>query len=228
MKSFMVVFVSMMVSAGVVLAGSYQAFKSSGMVDVNDLLGTGSTKTVSVLKEPSVQTSLQDIQGKKAGKEPRQPQSDEEMQVVLRPVAKSDVKPEVQVAAKPAAKTDVVHVTSVKDSETRAKKIKSTFEDKEKVPSKKESLKVEMSDIENRRNGWAVQVSAQTDQAVAAQQLSQAKSAGFNGYLQKAVVNGKQYYRVRLGPVASQKEAQSLRQRAAETSGYTDALVIKE
>jgi cell division septation protein DedD len=53
--------------------------------------------------------------------------------------------------------------------------------------------------------------------------MERLKIDGYHGYVVPAKVNGKTYFRVRIGPFDGRDEAESVRQSLARQDGYRDA-----
>ena len=103
------------------------------------------------------------------------------------PVAKKpDVKPEAKAEAKPEAKADVKPEAKAETPEAKADKT----DDPGKSPSREDKP----------RSRFTLQVSSFQDKSEAEAYLAQLKSNGQgNAYITEAGVDGKTYYRVRLG-----------------------------
>jgi cell division septation protein DedD len=70
---------------------------------------------------------------------------------------------------------------------------------------------------------WSVQISAAPAQEIAEALMERLKIDGYHGYVVPAKVNGKTYFRVRIGPFDGRDEAESVRQSLARQDGYRDA-----
>lgn len=75
---------------------------------------------------------------------------------------------------------------------------------------------------------YSVQVASNTDKAASDVMLERLRAQGFQGYVQAATVNEKQYYRVRLGPVESKDAANELKEKALQIKGVSNAIVSKD
>jgi len=72
---------------------------------------------------------------------------------------------------------------------------------------------------------WSVQISAAPARDVADTLAEQLKSAGYDSYVVQAQVKGQIFYRVRVGPLDAQEQAESLRQSLARQEAYRDAFL---
>jgi len=75
---------------------------------------------------------------------------------------------------------------------------------------------------------WSVQISAAPGREVADTLAEQLKGEGYHSYVVQAQVKGQTFYRVRVGPVDAQEQAESLRQSLARQKEYHDAFLATE
>jgi hypothetical protein len=75
---------------------------------------------------------------------------------------------------------------------------------------------------------WSVQISAAPARDVADTLAERLKSAGYDSYVVQAQVKGQTFYRVRVGPLAAQDDAETLRQSLAGQEGYRDAFLAND
>jgi cell division septation protein DedD len=75
---------------------------------------------------------------------------------------------------------------------------------------------------------WSVQISAAPARDVADTLAERLKSAGYDSYVVQAQVKGQIFYRVRVGSLAAQEEAETLRQSLARQEGYRDAFLAND
>jgi cell division septation protein DedD len=75
---------------------------------------------------------------------------------------------------------------------------------------------------------WSVQISAAPAQDIADKLKEQLKVEGYEGYVVPAEVNGKTFFRVRVGPFAGREEAESARQSLAQREGYRGAYLTAD
>lgn len=74
---------------------------------------------------------------------------------------------------------------------------------------------------------YTVQIASFKTSDEAEARLMNIKAAGFEGFVQNKIVNGIQYYRVRLGPVSSNDEAKQLKESFAKKTGIFDTFITK-
>lgn len=75
---------------------------------------------------------------------------------------------------------------------------------------------------------WSVQIAAAPARDVADALAERLISAGYDSYVVQAQVKGQTFYRVRIGPLAAQEEAESLRQSLARQEAYRDAFLAND
>ena len=75
---------------------------------------------------------------------------------------------------------------------------------------------------------WSVQISAAPAQDIAEALMERLKIDGYHGYVVPSEVNGKTYFRVRIGPFDGRDEAESARQSLAQQASYRNAYLIGE
>ena len=146
-----------------------------------------------------------------------------------------EIIPPVSRDKKPAAKT--VKQARV-ETKPKEKPVRQTAKKDEKAkPAEKRiadsgnSRVQEVSrDIETRKTagGFAVQVASYDVLARAEQERNILKSKRFDAYVDRTVVNGKNFYRVRIGPVASKDKAFQLLEEVQSDSRYAGSYMVKE
>jgi len=137
--------------------------------------------------------------------------------------------------SRPAAKTVKQARAEAKPKEQPAKKTAGK-ENKAKPAEKRiadsgNSRVQEVSrDIDSRKDagGFAVQVASYDVLARAEQERNILKSKRFDAYVDRTAVNGKNYYRVRIGPVASKDKAFQLLEEVQSDSRYAGSYMVKE
>jgi cell division septation protein DedD len=75
---------------------------------------------------------------------------------------------------------------------------------------------------------WSVQIAAAPARDIADALAERLMSDGYDSYVVQAQVKGQTFYRVRIGPLAAQEEAESLRQSLARQEGYRDAFLAND
>lgn len=77
-------------------------------------------------------------------------------------------------------------------------------------------------------DSFSVQVASYDTISKAEHEKSLLKSKKFDAYIDKSLVNGKNYFRVRIGPVASSKKAYELLGEIQKDSRYAGSYMVKE
>ena len=113
-----------------------------------------------------------------------------------------------KIAAKDNKKTDVKHDSS--NSKSRVYEVSRNVDEKKSYDS------------------YAVQVASYGTLSQAEHEKSLLKSKRFDAYIDKGVVNGKNYFRVRIGPVSSSKKAYDLLNDVQSDSRYAASYMVKE
>ncbi len=75
---------------------------------------------------------------------------------------------------------------------------------------------------------YSVQVASYDTMGKAEKERDNLKSKRFDAYITKSIVGGKNYFRVRIGPVASSKQAQDLLEDVQKDSRYASSYMVKE
>lgn len=77
-------------------------------------------------------------------------------------------------------------------------------------------------------DSYSVQVASYDTPAKAERERDLLKSKRFDAYVARSIVGGKSYYRVRIGPVASSRQAQELLGDVQRDSRYASSYMVKE
>ena len=83
-------------------------------------------------------------------------------------------------------------------------------------------------DVKKNQGAFAVQVASYDNISRAEQERSVLKSKQYDAYIDKGLVNGKNYFRLRVGPVYSSKEAHSLLNELQSDSRYSESYIVTE
>lgn len=130
-------------------------------------------------------------------------------------------------------------------SERVAKKDKKSINDNSKKIAKKENKKIEdrhakadgkskiyevSRDVNEKRGSgsYSVQVASYDTMSKAEHEKSVLKNKRFDAYIDKGLVNGKNYYRVRIGPVSSSKKAIDLLHEVQGDQRYSGSYMVKD
>jgi len=102
--------------------------------------------------------------------------------------------------------------------------------EKHEAPHGKSKIYEVSRDINEKKSydSYAVQVASYDTLSKAEHEKSMLKSKRFDAYIDKSLVNGKNYFRVRIGPVASSKKAYELLGEIQKDSRYAGSYMVKE
>jgi cell division septation protein DedD len=136
--------------------------------------------------------------------------------------------------SKTVSKTEKVVKNDKKIESSNAKKI--AAKDNKKAEIKRDSSNSKSRVYEVSRNvdekksydSYAVQVASYGTLSQAEHEKALLKSKRFDAYIDKGVVNGKNYFRVRIGPVSSSKKAYDLLNDVQSDSRYAASYMVKE
>jgi len=88
--------------------------------------------------------------------------------------------------------------------------------------------KVEREKPLNIRKGqYSIQVASYDRKSKAKKEITTLKSMKYDAYIAKSKVNGKNYYRVRIGPISSKKEAIGLLEDVQDNRRYEESYMIR-
>jgi cell division septation protein DedD len=145
-----------------------------------------------------------------------------------------EIIPPAKKAAKPVPKT--VKQARV-ETKPKEQPVKQTAKQNDNVKSAEKRIDSggsrvqEVSrDIETRKpsGGFAVQVASYDVLGRAEQERNILKSKRFDAYVDRTVVNGKNYFRVRIGPVASKDKAFQLLEEIQGETRYAGSYLVKD
>ncbi len=145
-----------------------------------------------------------------------------------------EIIPPVKKAAKPVAKTVKLARVETKPKEQpvkqTAKKNDTVKSTEKRIDSGSSRVQEVSRDIETRKGagGFAVQVASYDLLAKAEQERNNLKSKRFDAYVDRTVVNGKNYFRVRIGPLASKDKAFQLLEEIQGDSRYAGSYLVKD
>jgi cell division protein FtsN len=131
-------------------------------------------------------------------------------------------------------KTEKVVKNDKKIESNNTKKI--AAKDNKKIDEKRDSSNSKSRIYEVSRNvdekrsydSYSVQVASYGTLSQAEHEKALLKSKRFDAYIDKGVVNGKNYFRVRIGPVSSSKKAYDLLNDVQSDSRYAASYMVKE
>jgi cell division protein FtsN len=135
---------------------------------------------------------------------------------------------------KSAKKTEKLAKHDKKSEQESAKKValkeKKKTDEKRDLSNGKSRIYEVSRDVNDRKSldSYAVQVASYDTLSKAEHEKSLLKSKRFDAYIDKSMVNGKNYFRVRIGPVSSSKRAYDLLNDVQSDSRYASSYMVKE
>ncbi len=112
---------------------------------------------------------------------------------------------------------------AIKKSETKKNK-RSKKQKVVEVSSGEKSLKP----AETLKNQYSIQVAAFDMRSKATHEIESLKKLSYDAYMDKTQVKGKNFFRVRIGPIASKKKAIDVLNELQENNKYGESFLIKE
>jgi len=122
----------------------------------------------------------------------------------------------------------------VKNTGNDSKKIAAKDNKRDNVKNEKVNDKSKVYGVSRNADGkkshgsFAVQVASYDNISRAEQERSILKSKKFDAYIDNGLVNGKNYFRLRVGPVHSSKEAYNLLNELQGDSRYSESFIVTE
>ncbi len=103
---------------------------------------------------------------------------------------------------------------------------------KKKKRGKSKVVAVSVDKAEERKNRhegtYAIQVGSFDKKAKAQSEIRALKDLNYDAYLDESLVKGKQYFRVRIGPVASKKKALDLLRDVQDNERYQESYMVRD
>ncbi len=78
------------------------------------------------------------------------------------------------------------------------------------------------------RSGYSIQVSAYDNRDAARREVEKLKGHRYDPYIENTIINGKKFFRVRIGPLSSRSEAVKLLEEIQEMNRYERSFLIRE
>ena len=136
--------------------------------------------------------------------------------------------------AKKAKKDKIAKVakTSTKDApakdtaKTEKPKKKKTVATKAETKSNSTVQPVASSKIQS--GSFAIQIASYDQRSKAVSEIENLKNLSYNAYLDNTSVDGKQFFRVRIGPLLSREKASVILDELHENSRYSDSYIVKQ
>ncbi len=103
---------------------------------------------------------------------------------------------------------------------------------KKKKRGKSKVVAVSVNRVEDTKSGhsggYAIQVASFDKKSKAQSEVRALKELNYDAYLDESLVKGKQYYRVRIGPVASKNKALDLLKDVQDNNKYQESYMLRE
>ncbi len=135
---------------------------------------------------------------------------------------------------KSSKKTEKIAKHDKKNDQAASRKIaakdKKKIEDKHESSNNKNRIYEVSRDVNEKKSfgSYAVQVASFDTLSKAEHEKSFLKSKRYDAYIDKSQVNGKNYFRVRIGPLSSSKKAYELLNDVQSDSRYASSYMVKE
>jgi cell division septation protein DedD len=78
------------------------------------------------------------------------------------------------------------------------------------------------------RKGFAIQVASFDSKAKANSEVSKLKGMNYDAYIDKITIQGKRYFRVRIGPIQKYNKAEKILQELQDTDRYGESFLIRQ
>lgn len=135
------------------------------------------------------------------------------------------------VKTEPVAKNKKVEpVKKVKTAKAAQKETKpKTAKSVEKAPAKNTTAATApVAKSKNLTPSFAIQIASYDKRSTAINEIENLKSLQYNAYLDNTSVNGKQFFRVRIGPLLSHEKAAVILSELHENSRYSSSYIVKQ
>jgi cell division septation protein DedD len=143
---------------------------------------------------------------------------------------------EKTVVKKPARKMDLAKKTSraadidLTDKHIKKATVRSDVKKRKGGKSKVVAVSVNGSEYNkvNQAGGFTIQVASLDTKTRAITEVKSLKDMNYDAYLDQTQVNGKQFFRVRIGPIVSKKKALDLLKDVQENERYRESYMVHE
>ena len=100
---------------------------------------------------------------------------------------------------------------------------------KKNTVKKKSSVIPAVNESKNSTKGsFAVQVASYDKRSKAANEIENLKKLNYNAYMNDILVDGKQFFRVRIGPLSSKEKAAAILDEVQDNNRYASSYIVKE
>lgn len=140
-----------------------------------------------------------------------------------------EIIPPAETKKKAVEKRETAKVEDKKHKES-AKIAQRTETKKQSEPREKSRIYEVSRETEKRKayDSYSVQVASYDTLAKAEKEKDNLRAKRFDAYIAKSVVGGKNYFRVRIGPVGSSRQANELLEDVQRDSRYAGSYMVKE
>ncbi|MFB3108933.1 MAG: SPOR domain-containing protein, partial [Candidatus Binatia bacterium] len=128
--------------------------------------------------------------------------------------------------ARPERKAQVSQPKKQVAKQAKAQVARPTVKEK-KPTTRKRTERTAKAATQPEKSVWSVQVKAFARQRDASDLAKRLKGKGYDGYVVSIQIKGRTWYRVRVGRLATQLEAQSLLLKLKRQEKYTRAIITK-
>ena len=123
-----------------------------------------------------------------------------------------------------------------KKSDVLVSKVKKAGKDKSSASTKKKKSDVLEVSADDRgkdnqlkgKSGYVLQVASFDSLEIAKKEVSTLKGMNYDSFVDKAQIKGKQYFRVRIGPIASKEKALQMLDEIQSNDHYAETFVIRQ
>lgn len=155
---------------------------------------------------------LEAKQAKETKPEPKEPQE-------AKPAAK-------EIKAAKASGTEETQASAQKPKEKTAAENTAAAETKKAAPAKSAEEEKNKTETASPERVWTVQVNAYPEESRAQKLVERLKQKGYDAYLVKANINGKDWFRVRVGRFAARAQTKELLEELQTKENFTKAIAV--
>ena len=135
--------------------------------------------------------------------------------------------------AKKAKKDKIAKVAKTSPKDTPAKDTAKNEKPKKKktvakAETKNNSTVEPVASSKMQSGSFAIQIASYDQRSKAVSEIENLKNLSYNAYLDNTSVDGKQFFRVRIGPLLSREKASVILDELHENSRYSDSYIVKQ
>jgi cell division septation protein DedD len=144
-----------------------------------------------------------------------------------KPKEPQEAKPPVkEIKTAKASGTEVTQASAQKPKEKTAAENAAAAETKKVAPAKSAEEEKNKTETASPDRVWTVQVNAFPEEARAQKLVERLKQKGYDAYLVKANINGKDWFRVRVGHFAARGQTKELLEELQTKENFTKAIAV--